>query len=72
MKFEESLLRFISQIEEEYNMHRVVVKIGVEPQLYNRIMLEWAQNSVRFNPSDFNEPNIYGVIVVPRSKKDEF
>lgn len=73
MKFEEALHHFKCEIEKEYGLTDSIVKIGIEPDLLNRVVgdLYKEGKSIRFTPAQFGEFILNGVQLVPR-RKDKF
>jgi len=76
MKFEEALYNFQRELAAEYGCGTEgLVKIGLEPDLYQAIMMEAYRKtpySSSFNIVDAAEPKFMNVTVVPRERKKEF
>lgn len=75
MKFERALEQFLTELATEYGVAAFegesVVKIGISPALYDRVMcdlFERGKREIRF--SSISDTQICGVKIVPLRKSD--
>lgn len=71
--FEEMLYEFQNELVETYglNMEDAIVKIGIKPELFQKIVIETANRSYRNNLSPLlgRSLNLNGIIIVPKNKE---
>lgn len=72
MTFEEALSEFKVAIAKQYGLHDGLIKIGVLPELLDRVLTDMFNSPygrARFFPGNMGEVFIAGVQIVPRMKE---
>jgi len=72
--FEGALIDFISKIMAETGLdyEKTIVKIGLHPELFDRVMIDWHGNSVSFRPSQLSQIRGAGVEIVASMPTKDF
>lgn len=72
MKIDEIIFNFTSEIEKQYGCHNPAVKICLDHESFNTIMVAEAKSNkglFRYMPADMSDLRICGVQIVARDRK---